>query len=141
MQTAGGFGKRHAPGHSRRGHPRGNNTTHLSGGKGGPTLRHGSKQSLHAAWRGPENMEHTLSHSVLQDEVDSVESIISWISSSLPPVVSHSSVSPSVPSSVVFVMSSVSIVAISAPARVGFVGALVGSLVGEEVGSDVSVTF
>ena len=140
MQTAGGFGKRHAPGHSRRGHPRGNNSTQKSGGKGGPTLRHGSKQSLHAAWRGSENMEHTLSHSVLQDEVDSVEAIISWISSSLS-VDPHSSVSPSVPSSVVFVMSSVSIVAISAPARVGFVGALVGSLVGEEVGSDVSVTF
>ena len=140
MQTSGGFRQAMGP-HSRRGHPRGKTSTQKSGGKGGPTLRHGSKQSLHAAWRGSENMEHTLSHSVLQDEVDSVESIISWISSSLPPVVSHSSVSPSVPSSVVFVMSSVSIVAISAPARVGFVGALVGSLVGEEVGSDVSVTF
>lgn len=77
----------------------------------------------------------------MQDEVDSVEAIISWISSSLS-VDPHSSVSPSVPSSVVFVMSSVSIVAISALARVGgLVGTLVGSLVGEEVGSDVSVTF
>ena len=50
------------------------------------------------------------------------------------------SVSPSVPSSVVFVMSSVESVAISAKTCVGLVGGLVGSLVGEEVGSVVTVT-
>ena len=107
MQTAGGFGKRHAPGHSRRGHKMGNSVTHPSGGKGGPMLpRHGSKQNLHAALptKG-NNLSHPDSHSGLQDDsVEAMESIISWISSSLPPIVPHSSVSPSVPSSVVFLM-------------------------------------